>query len=124
MARISKTIAGPRRGEVWLVSLDPTVGSEIQKTRPAVVVQNDHSNRTAQTTIIAPLTSRVRPKLYPTEVLISAGEGGCRLDSVVLLRQLRCVDRTRLIKKLGLVRSRTVESIDQALLITLGLVEL
>jgi mRNA interferase MazF len=124
MARISKTIAGPRRGEVWLVSLDPTVGSEIQKTRPAVVVQNDHSNRTAQTTIIATLTSRVRPKLYPTEVLISAGEGGCRLDSVVLLRQLRCVDRTRLIKKLGLVRSRTVESIDQALLITLGLVEL
>ena len=124
MARTSKTIAAPRRGEVWLVSLDPTVGSEIQKTRPAVVVQNDHSNRTAQTTIIAPLTSRVRPQLYPTEVLISAGEGGCRLDSVMLLRQLRCVDRTRLSRKLGVVRSRTVESIDQALLITLGLVEL
>ena len=124
MARSSKALASPRRGEVWLVALDPTVGSEMQKTRPAVVVQNDHSNRTAQTTIVAPLTSRVGPKLYPTEVLIPEGEGGCRVDSLVLLRQVRCVDRTRLLKRLGLVRSQTVASIDQALLITLGLVEL
>ena len=115
MARSSKALASPRRGEVWLVALDPTVGSEIQKTRPAVVVQNDHSNRTAQTTIVAPLTSRVGPKLYPTEVLIPEGEGGCRVDSLVLLRQVRCVDRTRLLKRLGLVRSQTVASIDQAL---------
>jgi mRNA interferase MazF len=124
MARSSKALASPRRGEVWRVALDPTVGSEIQKTRPAVVVQNDHSNRTAQTTIVAPLTSRVGPKLYPTEVLIPEGEGGCRVDSLVLLRQVRCVDRTRLLKRLGRVRSQTVASIDQALLITLGLVEL
>lgn len=124
MARSSKALASPRRGEVWLVALDPTVGSEIQQTRPAVVVQNDHSNRTAQTTIVAPLTSRVGPKLYPTEVLIPEGEGGCRVDSLVLLRQVRCVDRTRLLKRLGRVRSQTVASIDQALLITLGLVEL
>jgi mRNA interferase MazF len=109
---------------VWLVALDPTVGSEIRKTRPAVVVQNDHSNRTAQTTIVAPVTSTVRPRIYPTEVLIATGEGGCRVDSVVLLRQLRCVDRARLIRRLGVLRRETVASVDQALLITLGLVEL
>jgi len=106
------------------VALDPTIGSEIQKTRPAVVVQNDHSNRAAQTTIVAPLTSAVRPRVYPTEVLVPAGEGGRRVESLVLLRQLRCVDRTRLIRRLGMLQPDTVASIDQALLITLGLVDL
>jgi len=124
MARSPKAVAPPRRGEVWLVALDPTVGSEIQKTRPAVVIQNDHSNRTAQTTIVAPLTSTVRPRMYPTEVLVAAGEGGCRVDSIVLLRQLRCIDRARLIRRLGMLRPDTVACVDQALLITLGLVEL
>lgn len=124
MARSPKTLRFPRRGEVWLVALDPTVGHEIQKTRPAVVVQNDHSNRTAQTTIVVPLTSTVGSRLYPTEVLVTAGEGGCRVDSVVLLRQLRCIDRTRLLKRLGTVRGHTLDAIDQALLITLGLVDL
>ena len=124
MARSPTALRLPRRGEVWLVALDPTVGHEIQKTRPAVIVQNDHSNRTAQTTIVAPLTSTVGPRLYPTEVLVTAGEGGCRVDSLVLLRQLRCVDRARLVKRLGAVREHTLSSIDQALLITLGLVDL
>ena len=123
MARSPTALRLPRRGEVWLVALDPTVGHEIQKTRPAVIVQNDHSNRTAQTTIVAPLTSTVGPRLYPTEVLVTAGEGGCRVDSLVLLRQLRCVDGARLVKRLGAVREHTLSSIDQALLITLGLVE-
>lgn len=124
MARSPKAVAPPRRGEVWLVALDPTVGSEIQKTRPAAVVQNDHSNRTAQTTIVAPLTSTVRPKVYPTEVLVHAGEGGCRVDSVVLLRQLRCVDRSRLLRRLGTLRSATVVAVEQALLVTLGLLDI
>ncbi len=124
MARSPKAIAHPRRGDVWLVALDPTIGHEIQKTRPAVVVQNDHSNRTAQTTVVAPLTSSVGSRIYPTEVLVAAGEGGCRVDSLVLLRQLRCVDRARLVKRLGAVRGHTLDSIDQALLITLGLVDL
>ena len=93
-------------------------------TRPAIIVQNDHSNRTAPTTIVAPLTSSIGPRVYPTEVLVTGGEGGCRVDSLVLLRQLRCVDGTRLVKRLGAVRGHTLDSIDQALLITLGLIEL
>jgi mRNA interferase MazF len=124
MARSPKALRFPRRGEVWLVTLDPTVGHEIQKTRPAVVVQNDHSNRTAQTTIVAPLTSNLGLLTYPTEVLVSAGEGGCRVDSLALLRQLRCVDKVRLVKRLGTVRAPTLDAIDHALLITLSLVDL
>ena len=124
MARTPKAITFPRRGEVWLVALDPTVGSEIQKTRPAVVVQNDHSNRTASTTLVAPVTSRLRPQLYPTEAFIPAGEGGCRVDSVVLARQLRRVDHARLVRRLGRVKPQTVRAIDQALLITLSLIDI
>ena len=124
MARSPKAVRSPRRGEVWLVALDPTVGSEIQKTRPAVVVQNDHSNRTASTTLVAPITSRVRPAFYPTEAFIPAGEGGCRVDSVVLLRQLRCVDHARLVRRLGRLRLQTITAIDRALLITLALIDL
>jgi len=77
------------------------VGSEIRKTRPAVVVQNDHSNRTAATTIVAPVTSRARSRLYPNEAFVRAGEGGCRLDSIVLARQIRGVDHARLVRRLG-----------------------
>src|SRR5438876_12309115 len=85
----------------------PPLGSEIRKTRPAVVVQNDHSNRTAATTIVAPVTSRARSRLYPNEALVRAGEGGCRLDSIVLARQIRCVDQARLVRRLGKLRPLT-----------------
>ena len=121
MAGSSTAVARPRRGELWLVALDPTLGSEIRKTRPAVVVQNDHSNRTASTTIVAPVTSRARARLYPNEALLRAGEGGCRLDSVVLARQIRCVDHVR---RLGKLRPLTLAAVDRALLITLGLIDL
>jgi len=119
----SATVARPRRGELWLVALDPTVGSEIRKTRPAVVVQNDHSNRTASTTIVAPVTSRARSRLYPNEAFVRAGEGGCRQDSIVPPRQLRCVDHARLVRRLGRLRPLTVAAIDRALLVTLGLID-
>jgi mRNA interferase MazF len=124
MARPSQALTPPHRGEVWLVALDPTVGAEIRKTRPALVVQNDHSNRTALPTIVAPLTSTVRPRIYPTEVLVRVGDGGCRVTSVVLLRQLRCVDRARLVRRLGRLRPQTLAAVDHALLVTLGLVDL
>ena len=124
MAGSSTAVARSRRGDVWLVALDPTVGLEIRKTRPAVVVQNDHSNRTASTTIVAPVTSRVRSQLYPNEAFVRAGEGGCRLDSIVLARQIRCVDYARLVLRLGKLRPLTLAAVDRALLITLGLIDL
>jgi mRNA interferase MazF len=122
MAKAPKVIP-PRRGDVYLVSLDPTVGAEIRKTRPAVVVQNDPANRRSPITIVAAVTSHVEEPLYPTEVLVRAPEGGLTADSVVLLNQIRSVDRGRLVRRLGALKTETMKAIDRALLLSLGLVE-
>jgi mRNA interferase MazF len=123
MAKPAQVIQ-PRRGEVYLVSLDPTVGAEIKKTRPAVVVQNDVANRRSPITIVAAVTAQFEEPLYPTEVPVRAPEGGLTTDSVVLLNQIRSVDRRRLVRRLGSLKSETMREVDRALLLSLGLVEL
>ena len=90
----------PRRGQVWLVTFDPTVGHEIHKTRPALVVQNDIANRFSPITIVAAITSTAEGKVYPTEVRVGKGEAGLSTDSIVLLNQLRSVDKRRLVRRL------------------------
>ena len=122
MANATKVIQ-PRHGEVYLMSLDPTLGAEIKKTRPAVVVQNDPSNRRSPITIVAAVTSQFEEPLYPTEVLVQAPEGGLTADSVVLLNQIRSVDKGRLVRRLGVLKAETMKEIDRALLLSLGLVE-
>jgi mRNA interferase MazF len=124
MARRAPKEVVPRRGEVYLVRLDPTIGVEIKKTRPAVVVQNDISNRFTASTIVVPLTSRARDRLYPTEALVPRGEGGLRADSIAVTRQLRVVDKRRLVRRLGTLAPQTMRAVDQALLVTLGFVKL
>lgn len=112
------------RGEVYLVSFDPTRGAEIRKTRPAVVLQNDVANRFSPITIVAAITSQFEVPLYPTEVLLKVPEGGLQADSVVLLNQIRSIDRRRLIRRLGRVSVETMRQVDRALMLSLGLVEL
>jgi mRNA interferase MazF len=123
MAKAAQVIQ-PRRGEVYLVSLDPTVGAEIRKTRPAVVVQNDPANRRSPITIVAAVTAQFEEPLYPTEVLVRAPQGGLTTDSVVLLNQIRSVDKRRLVRRLGVLKAETMKEIDRALLVSLGLVAL
>ena len=123
MAKAAK-INQHRRGEVYLVSLDPTVGAEIRKTRPAVVIQNDLANRRSPITIVAAITSQFEEPLYPAEVHVRAPEGGLKVDSVVLLNQIRSVDKARLVRRLGILKAETMRGIDRALLLSLGLVEL
>ena len=122
MARQTK-VAGPKRGEVYLVDFDPTVGAELQKTRRAVILQNDIGNRFSPITIVAGITSRVGDRLYPTEVIIAPTEGGLGRQSVLLLNQIRSIDRARLVKRLGRLRRETMFKVDRALQISLGLVE-
>ena len=113
----------PKRGEVWLVSFDPTLGAEIRKTRPALVLQNDVANRVSPITIVAAITSRLDDaRLFPTEVRLAPPEGGLTTDSVVLLNQLRSVDRRRLVKRLGRIRPDTLEHVERALRVSLGLI--
>ena len=88
MAKVRRP-ESPKRGEVYLVNFDPTVGAEIRKTRPAVIVQNDIGNRHSSITIVAAVTSQFEEPLYPVEVLVPAGEAGLESDSVVLLRFAR-----------------------------------
>lgn len=123
MARKS-TVTPPRRGEVYLVNFDPTIGSEIKKTRPALILQNDISNRYSPITIVAAITSQFdKDRLYPTEVLIKAKEGGLTVDSVVLLNQIRSIDKHRLIKRLGALKPQTMENVERALQVSFGLVK-
>ena len=111
----------PRRGEIYLTALDPTLGREIKKTRPALVIQNDTSNRLSDMTILAPITSTVRFPLNPVHVLLEASPAtGLAVTSVALMSQIRAVDRVRLIKRLGVVDDLTLERVDEAIKISLG----
>src|SRR5215510_6424485 len=123
MARRPK-IPRPKRGEVYLVSFDPTLSAEIQKTRPALIVQNDIANRHSPITIVAAITSQFDEPLYPTEVLITPPEGGLTMPSVVLLNQIRSIDRRRLVRRLGRVTAGTLERVNRAIQLSLGLIEL
>jgi len=115
----------PRRGEIYLTALDPALGREIQKTRPALVIQNDVSNRLSEITIVAPITSTVRFPINPVHVLLMADQQtGLMATSVALFNQIRAVDRRRLIKRLGAIDDRTLTMVDEAIQISLGLVRL
>jgi mRNA interferase MazF len=112
----------PRRGEIYLVSLDPTVGHEIRKTRPAVVIQNNVSNRYSPITIVAAISSQFGDPPHPREIPISPISGLTK-PSAVILNQIRSVDRKRLVKRLGAVDAATMRRVDEALLISLGLID-
>ena len=100
----------PRRDEVWLVSLDPTHGAEIQKTRPCLVVSPDEMNQYLQTVIVVPMTTTMRP--YPTRVPVRfQGKSG-----QAALGQLRAVDRQRLVRKLGTVSPSSAQQASNVLL--------
>src|SRR6266404_4484646 len=89
----------PRRGEIYLTALDPALGHEIKKTRPALVIHDDVTNRYGMTTIVAAITSKVSVPPYPNEVVIQAETTGLEAVSTVRLDQIRTVDRKRLIKR-------------------------
>ena len=120
----SKQVAYPRRSEVYLIAFDPTLGAEIQKTRPAVILQNDIANRFSRITIAAAITSKVSAQLYPTNVLVIPPEGGLTQESVVLLSHIRSIDKQRLIRRLGALKPETMEHIKHAIQISLGLIGL
>ncbi|MBC8465335.1 MAG: type II toxin-antitoxin system PemK/MazF family toxin [Parcubacteria group bacterium] len=113
-----------RRGDVVIVNFDPTIGAEIKKIRPALVIQNDIGNTYSNTIIVTAITSREKgEKRYPTEVFLEKGDAGLEDDSVVLLSHIRTIDIQRIIKKIGKVNSDTMQSVDTALEISVGLVE-
>jgi mRNA interferase MazF len=119
MAKLLRQSTNPRRGEVWLVNFDPTVGAKIQKTRPALIIQNDVGNRASSTTIVAAITS-TQKRPYPFQVLLPKGEGGIDRESVVTLNHVRSIDQQRLIQRFGIVSPGVMKQVDQAILGSLG----
>jgi len=118
-------MTSPRRGEIYLVEFDPSRGHEIQKTRRAVIVQNNVGNRYSPVTIVAAVTSKLSPTPYPVEVVVAPNKGnGLTMPSAVNLGQIRSVDRERLVKRLGALDAAIMRQIDEALKISLGLVDL
>ena len=106
------------RGEIHLADLNPTVGSEIAKTRPVLVVSNDINNQHAATVTIIPITSTTE-KIYPFEVFLRAGEGGLTNDSKAKANQIRTIDKLRLKRRLGKINEEILKEIERAILIHL-----
>ncbi len=103
------TARPPRLDEVWLVALDPTIGAEIRKTRPCLVVSPDEMNRHLQTVIVAPMTTTLRP--YPMRVSVSfQGTHG-----QVALDHIRAVAHRRLVRRLGVVSATTAAAVSATL---------
>jgi mRNA interferase MazF len=97
------------RFEIWLIDFDPSRGAEIKKTRPAVIVSPDSMNNNLQTVIVAPLTSTIRG--YPSRVLATFDDKG----GEIVLDQLRCVDKTRLKRKIGELETFEAEAVCEVL---------
>ncbi len=111
------------RGDIYLVNLDPKIGKEIGKARPAVIIQNNIGNKFSPVTIIAPISSvKEITKPLPIMIFLKKGEGGLSKDSYVDCGQIRTVDRDqRLIKKFGTLDKTKMLKVDEALKVSLSL---
>lgn len=109
------------KGEIVLADLEPIRGSEQGGIRPVLIIQNDTLNKHAPTTIVAPITSKIYTKVYPTNVIIKKEDSKLKLDSTILLNQVRTIDKSRIIKKIGTLDFYFMNRVDLALKISLDL---
>ncbi|MCI8613117.1 MAG: type II toxin-antitoxin system PemK/MazF family toxin [Clostridia bacterium] len=111
-----------RRGQIYYADLSPVVGSEQGGTRPVLVIQNDVGNKYSPTVIACAVTSQMTKAKLPTHIELRQGQFGLPKDSVVLLEQIRTLDKRRLKEKLGQLDEKTMEKVDKAILISLGFI--
>lgn len=109
-----------KRGDIFYADLSPVVGSEQGGIRPILVIQNDVGNRFSPTIIASAITSQLTKAKLPTHIEVQSGQFGLPRDSVILLEQIRTLDKRRLKAKLGSLDERTMNRVDKALLISLG----
>ena len=111
-----------KRRDILLVDFNPVKGSEQGKIRPAIVVQNDTGNKFSNTTIVVPMSRKVRQKEYPTDIFVSFKETGLKGDGTINCAQIATVSvKERVKKKLGTLNSNTMKKVDSALKTSLGL---
>jgi mRNA interferase MazF len=110
----------PQRGEVYWANLDPAIGSEIAKRRPALIISNNIGNQYADRVIVAPISSGSLGKIYPFEVLLQPDEGGLAKQSKILLDQIRTLDKSRLGQPIGTLTTERMEEVNRAIRISLA----
>ena len=110
-----------KRGDIYYADLSPVVGSEQGGIRPVLIVQNDVGNRHSPTVIAAAITSRLDKAKLPTHITLDASTCGLQKDSIVLLEQIRTIDKRRLKDKMGSIDHASMSKVDNALSISFGL---
>ena len=113
-----------KRGEIYYADLSPVVGSEQGGVRPILIVQNAIGNKYSPTVIVAAITSQINKAKLPTHIELKSGDFGLQKDSVILLEQLRTLDKKRLKEKVGEIEDLSViKKVNDALLVSLGFFE-
>lgn len=113
-----------RRGEIYYADLSPVIGSEQGGVRPVLVVQNDIGNKYSPTVIISAVTAQINKAKLPTHIEVDAREYGLPKDSVILLEQLRTIDKKRLREKIGFLSPILMKDVNQGLIVSLGLADI
>lgn len=113
-----------KRGDIYYANLSPVVGSEQGGHRPVLVIQNDVGNKYSPTIIVAAITSQISKAKLPTHVEVNASQYNLEKDSVVLLEQLRTIDKRRLRDKVTHLSEEIMNKVDEAIRISIGLVQL
>ncbi len=112
-----------KRGDIYYADLSPVVGSEQGGVRPVLVVQNDMGNKHSPTIIAAAITSQKSKARLPTHIALTSKSSGLQKDSVVLLEQIRTIDKERLKEKMGRLDKNSMDEINRALYVSFGLDE-
>lgn len=114
-------MAAPKRGEIYFAGLDPVVGSEQGGHRPVLIIQNDVSNEHSPVVIVAAISSRMLSREYPTDVIVEPNGSGLSVRSRIVLNQTRTVDKQRLGRYVGKLDHDVMDTVDEAIRISLGL---
>ena len=115
------TLSIVKRGDIYYADLSPVVGSEQGGVRPVLIVQNDTGNRHSPTVIAAAITSQMGKAKLPTHIELTGRSVGLTKDSVILLEQIRTIDKSRLKEKMGRLDGDTMTKVDNAIAVSFGL---
>ncbi|KRL41282.1 type II toxin-antitoxin system PemK/MazF family toxin [Liquorilactobacillus nagelii] len=118
------TVKEVKRGDIFFADLSPVVGSEQGGKRPVLIIQNNIGNRYSPTVVIAAITAQIQKPKMPTHVGLKAEKVGIERDSVVLLEQIRTIDKQRLQDKITHITNQKMQQIDQAVCVSLGLTDI
>ena len=110
-----------RQYEVWLADLDPSFGTEAGKTRPVVIIQSDLFNGKHSSTIVCPITSKVKPKMSVIAIHLKKGDAGLNVDSDIMVDQIRAINNKRFIKKIGALSANHQQDLIKNLKIVLDI---